>query len=319
MRNWNWYQHSPDQVNRRYLEYLGLNETFSHQGSLATVERFADIVRPVYEAKKTELREQGVENPSIEVADHFYEVVQEARQGVTDHVFEKIPEDDPAKGRTRRSQGVAKNLGTIYTYLLTYNLCENLLGTEATAAVHMPNKLREATTLHREYAGENITIPIEGDLVVFNPENYDDPSILISCKYSMKERSHIVTMWGLLSDIAQDEEQREQYNIELNDPNGLVDNMIYAFATPDDNEDLRDPRNLIKMDASFIDYVFSGRQGTTDAPKSVNLGDEHLVHYSSAIYDLIAKTYDNVDYEDFGQADPELKETGVGAKLKDFT
>lgn len=320
MSNWNWYDHSADEVNKRYLEYLGLNKTFSGQGSRATVRRFANFVRPVYEAKKQELKEAGHPRPSLGVSNYFYEVLEDAKEGVTNDVFEKLPKDDPMQGRTRQSQGVAKNLGTMYTYLLVYNLAENLMGTEAAAAVHMPRKLRDASTLTREYAGDEITIPIEGDLVVFNPSNYDDPSIFVSCKYSMKERSHIVTMWGLLTDIAQDAGQRDKYDITLDDPNGLVDNIIYTFATPDDNSDLINPRNLIKMDASFIDYVFAGRQEATDAPTTVDLDEEHLVHSTEAIYDLIAKTYDNVDHDDFGETEVELTEEGVreDASLNDF-
>jgi len=316
MSNWEWYEKSADEVNKRYLEYLGLNKTFSHQGSRATVRRFANIVRPVYEAHKVELEEQGVENPEIEISNHFYEILEEANEGVTQDIWDKIPEDDPAKGRTRRSQGRAKNLGTMYTYLLVYNLAENLLGTDAAVSLHMPKTLREATTLKRTYAGEDITIPIEGDLVVFNPNNYDDPTIFISCKYSMKERSHIVTMWALLSDIAQDDQQRGEYNISVDDPHGLIDNLIYTFATPDHNEDLISPRNLIKMDASFIDYVFSSRPEATDAPSTVDIGSEQITHSASALYDLIAKRYDSVDYEDFGQADIELEDDRV--TLGDF-
>lgn len=319
-----WFKHDADTVNKRYIEYLGANRTFSDQGDVKTVRRFSEIVRGIYEAKKIDLEDDGIEYPNLEVTNYFDEILDSAFGDVSADIREHLPEVDEeveAEGLSKYHQGVAKTGGTLFTYLLFYNLVENLLGTDVAAALHMPPEMRDATTLKRVYAGEELTLPIEGDFVVFKPDDPTAASIFWSMKSSLKERSHIVTMWSLFVDIAKDDSQLEKYNIQVDDEHKILNNMIYAAATADLAGDFdRPPRNLIKMDLSFVDYAFIARPDV-DAPSNINEEEEVLYYQMDAVYDLITRVYDSVEYEDFGQAEFEFTDNGIrdDHALNDFS
>lgn len=309
----NWYDCSANQINERYIEYFGANKTFPSQNNPVTVERFADVVRPIYDAKKIDLADNGVDYPHIKVANHLREIMESSYEGVNDAIREHLPEvEDEAQGLSKYNQGVSKTGGMLHEYLVCYNLAENLLGTNAAVAFHKPSVIKQATTLKRNYAGEELEIELEGDIVVFDPSDKEAPVILISMKSSMKERSHIATMWSLLHDIGKNDNLRNEYNIEVDDPYNILDNAIYTFVTADlyGDFDENSVRNLIKMDISFMDYFFLGRSDFDGAAKTVNVGNEHLIHHLEAIYDLISKTYD-INYEEFGAVDFELTDDGI--------
>lgn len=317
-----WFQHDADTVNKRYIEYLGANQIFSDQRDVKTVRRFADIVLDIYEAKKIDLEDDGVDNPNLKVANYFDEILDSSFGDVSADIREHLPEvDEDSGGLSKYNQGVAKTGGTLFAYLLLYNLAENLLGTDVAVAYHMPDEMRDATTLKRTYAGEELSIRIEGDIVVFKPDDPSAPSIFWSMKSSLKERSHIITMWSLLVDIGQDDSQLEKYDIETEDEHNILDNMIYAAATADLAGDFdTPPRNLIKMDLSFLDYAFIARPDI-EASSTISDDGEELYYHMDAVYDLITKVYDSVDYDDFGQAEFELTEDGIrdDHELGDFS
>lgn len=307
-----WYEHTADEINERYIEYFGANKTFASQNDPVTVKRFADVVRPIYDAKKIDLADENVDYPHIKVANHIREIMESSYEGVNDAIRDHLPEVEDGDGLSKYNQGVSKTGGMLHEYLVCYNLAENLLGTNAAVAFHKPPEVKQATTLNRNYAGEELEIELEGDIVVFDPSDKSAPVILISMKSSMKERSHIATMWSLLHDIGKDKASREQYGIEVDDPNDILDNAIYTFVTADlyGDFDENSVRNLIKMDISFMDYFFLARADFDGAAKTVEVGEEHLIHHLEAIYDLISKTYD-IDYDEFGAVDFELTDGGI--------
>lgn len=318
-----WYEFSADEINERYIEYFGANKTFSGQNNPVTVKRFSDVVRPIYDAKKIDLEDEGVDRPHLKVANHIREIMESSYEGVNDAIRDHLPdvEDDDA-GLSQYNQGVSKTGGMLHEYLVCYNLAENLLGTNAAVAFHPPPEIKQAITLERDYAGEHLEIELEGDIVVFDPSDKSAPVILISMKSSMKERSHIATMWSLLHDIGKTDVFREKYAIQVDDPHGILENAIYTFVTADlyGDFDENSVRNLIKMDISFMDYFFLARSDYDGAAKTVNVGEEHLIHHLEAIYDLISKTYD-IDYEEFGTAEFELTDDGIkrDRDLEEFT
>lgn len=308
-----WYDCTANEVNERYIEYFGANKTFSDQNDLVTVERFADVVRPIYDAKKIDLDDEGVDQPHIKVANHFREILESSYEGVNDAIRAHLPEvEDDADGLSKYNQGVSKTGGMLHEYVLAYNLAENLLGTKAAVAFHKPSEIQQATTLKRNYGGEQLEIELEGDIVVFDPSDKTAPVILVSMKSSMKERSHIATMWSLLHDISKSEKTQKKYNIEVDDPHDILENAIYTFVTADLSGDFDDStvRNLIQMDISFMDYFFLARADFEGALKSVNIGGEELTYHMEAIYDLVSKTYD-IDYNEFGTVDFELTDDGI--------
>lgn len=318
-----WYNHTADEINERYIEYFGSNKTFADQNNPVTVKRFADVVRPIYDAKKIDLADEGVDDPHLKIANHLREIMESSYEGVNDTIRDHLPEvEGNSDGLSKYNQGVSKTGGMLHEYLVAYNLAENLLGTKTAVAFHKPPEIKQATTLKRDYAGDELKIELEGDIVVFDPSDKTAPVILISMKSSMKERSHIATMWSLLHDIGKNKSSREEYGIEVDDPNEILENAIYTFVTADlyGDFDGNTVRNLIKMDISFMDYFFLARADFDGAAKTVEVGTEHLVHHLEAIYDLISKTYD-IDYDEFGAVDFTLTDDGIKRdhELGDYT
>jgi hypothetical protein len=99
--------------------------------------------------------------------------------------------------------------------------------------------------------------------------------------------------------------------LTVDDPHNILDDVIYCFATCDLSGDFdSEPRNLIKMDLSFVDYGFLARSDVEGARSTIDLDDKHLIHHMDAVYDLISKVYD-INYDEFGQVEFELTDDGI--------
>lgn len=228
--------------------------------------------------------------------------------------------------RSTRSQGVAKNTGEAFINLMLYGICDALsfqdriiadkgLPSPVKNAITMKRKITFSTGITKEYE-----FPIEVDLCIYDRE---DPSraILLSAKTRLKEVFHIAVMWKMLFDVIDDAHCKTKWNLTTRNeagsitPNpssvtattaagGETSNMKYVFATadmirttgratqgPDVERD--EPRNLIALDASFMDYVFVSKTGISHVSTSLSLatGRESLFHEMACLMDLIEQHF----------------------------
>ena len=205
--------------------------------------------------------------------------------------------------RSARSQGFAKNWGENFVNSIVYLLARAYEHhPDVIVAKGTPRPLRarlEATRLVPLHGNqEAISISIESDLCIFRR---DDPErcVIVNAKTRLKEVFHIGTMWALLFDIMTDPVLRTRFGM-------VADQALdrrkarYVFATADSvnsggaktqGADVeRDaPRNLIKMDALFFDYVFVSKEGIGHVARELNTHQtrEAVFHELGCIIDLI--------------------------------
>lgn len=212
--------------------------------------------------------------------------------------------------RTALAQGVAKNSGENFVNMIVYALADSLAHQdEVLVDKGLPAPLKEALTLRRTFAGagegrQELTIPIESDFCVFarsNPRN----AIIGSAKTRLKEVFHIGTMWKLFFDMLDDPHCLQKWSLETSDTTcSPPRDMEYIFATADmvppggqrsqgGDVEREEPRNLIKVDASFFDYVFVSKRGISHVSESLNLqnGREALFHELGCLFDLIEQKF----------------------------
>lgn len=205
--------------------------------------------------------------------------------------------------RTARSQGFAKNWGENFVNSIVYVL--------ARAYEHHPlvvvakgtppllrNRLESTRLVPLHGSKEKIKIGIECDLCVYRR---DDPErcVVVNAKTRLKEVFHIGTMWALLFDIMTDPELRKRFGIVADKP---LDRRKarYVFATADSvntdgaktqggDVERDEPRNLIKMDALFFDYVFVSKEGIGHVAKKLDASGtrEAVFHELGCLVDLI--------------------------------
>ncbi|HVI55873.1 MAG TPA: hypothetical protein VM621_12590 [Luteibacter sp.] len=207
--------------------------------------------------------------------------------------------------RSALSQGHAKNNGENFVNAIVYGLAK-LLESQDRILVDKgtPPCLKDALCLTRniELAGhaEVLKIPIECDFAIYDRE---DPSnaIVVSAKTRLKEVFHVGTMWKILFDMVGDEYCEQKWGLKSN---GDTSQMIYCFATADmippkgsrtqgGDVERASPRNLIKMDASFFDYVFVSKADIPHVASTLDLarGREALFHELGCLVSLIEQKF----------------------------
>lgn len=145
-----------------------------------------------------------------------------------------------------------------------------------------------------------LDIPIECDFCVFarsNPLN----AIIVSAKTRLKEVFHVGTMWKLIFDMIGDAHCEKKWGSVHTEQ---LKKALYCFATadmippggertqgPDIERD--DPRNLIKMDASFFDYVFVSKPNIGHVARTLDIGAgrEALFHELGCIVNLVQQKF----------------------------
>jgi len=211
--------------------------------------------------------------------------------------------------RSAKSQGFAKNWGEnfvnsiVYILALVYESSDSVLVGKGTPK---PLKARLDSTRLVPLHGskEAISISIESDACIFRR---DDPErcVIVNAKTRLKEVFHIGTMWALLFDIMTDPVLRKRFGIVADLPLNRR-KARYVFATADSvnskgertqgcDVERDEPRNLIKMDALFFDYVFVSKEGighvaTELEPKRTR---EAVFHELGCIIDLIDEIVDS--------------------------
>lgn len=207
--------------------------------------------------------------------------------------------------RSAQSQGAAKNNGENFVNAIVYALSDLLAGQdEILIDKGVPPRLKDALHLKRTVrlaGGEEILqIPIECDFAIYqrsNPLN----AIVISAKTRLKEVFHVGTMWKLFFDMTGDDYCKAKWSLSST---AEVSEILYCFATADmvppggaatqgPDVERPSPRNLIKMDASFFDYVFVSKPaiGHVSSRLDLSRGREALFHELGCLIDLIEQKF----------------------------
>ncbi len=205
--------------------------------------------------------------------------------------------------RSARSQGFAKNWGENFVNSIVYVLARayehhpNVIVAKGTPKPLKP-RLESTRLVPLDGSREEISIGIESDLCVFRR---DDPErcVIVNAKTRLKEVFHIGTMWALLFDIMTDPVLRQRFGVVADQP---LDRRKarYVFATADSvntggertqgcDVERDAPRNLIKMDALFFDYVFVSKEGIGHVARELDTtrAREAVFHELGCIIDLV--------------------------------
>jgi hypothetical protein len=209
--------------------------------------------------------------------------------------------------RTTRSQGQAKNSGENFVNLIVYAVARLLAGNdEVLVDKGLPPQLRTALTLTRsvqiDQQASNVRIPIEGDMSIFSRR---DPlnAIVISAKTRLKEVFHVGTMWAMFFKMLNEPTLLRKWSISRVSAES-TERTIYSFATADmippggrktqgGDVERGEIRNLIKMDASFFDYVFVSKPNISHVARTLKFEGfrEGLFHELGCLIDLIFQKF----------------------------
>lgn len=219
--------------------------------------------------------------------------------------------------RSALAQGFAKNTGENFTNIIVYALADALsFQDEVVVDKGLSPILRKSMEMKKNFATPNgpnreITVKIEGDFCVFSRTNQEN-AIVISAKTRLKEIFHIAVMWKLFLDMLEDEYCRNKWGLQLaNKGKTIFDeselrNILYVFATADMiskdgtktqgcDVEREEVRNLIAMDAAFLDYVFvsKGKEKASHISSVLNLqtAREALFHELGCLLDLISQKF----------------------------
>lgn len=216
--------------------------------------------------------------------------------------------------RSALAQGVAKNTGENFINTIVYALADALsFQDEVLVDKGLPPALRRALGVKRIFTASDgsireFEIKIEADLCIYarsNPYN----AIILSGKTRLKEVFHIAVMWKLLLDMLDDDYCKSKWGLERASdlPNeATTESVLYVFATADmiSKEGKRTQgcdversqvRNLIAMDAGFMDYVFVSKSKEKAAHISnvlnIKNNREALFHELGCLLDLVEQKF----------------------------
>jgi hypothetical protein len=212
--------------------------------------------------------------------------------------------------RTTLSQGQAKNSGENFVNLIVYALaCLLSENDDVLVDKGLPASLHDALTLTRTISLKgkklDVRIPIEGDLSIFSRSDPMD-AIVISAKTRLKEVFHVGTMWAIFFRMLQEPELLRRWGLSRVSSESVL-RICYAFATADmvppggrktqgGDVERNDVRNLIKMDASFFDYVFVSKPNISHVARILKMDSvrEGLFHELGCLIDLVAQKFPDV-------------------------
>jgi hypothetical protein len=283
---------SSERFNSMVVDWLeGKAKVVNHSEPMT----FGLLLKP-YAAHLDGLRKSGSTYPEKEMLNHLTDLL----LGMDlKSELEKRLSSSPGKGgfRSQVTQGIAKNVGENFVNLIVYNMARNLGSTGLCVDKGLPPALKKEMTLSKKMLGSEILVPIEGDLCIFNWKDQTQ-AIVINAKTRLKEIFHVGTLWKILFDISKDEVLMRRWG--FSPPARRLDAVCYCFATADmiprggvktqgPDVDVDDPRNLIKMDASFFDWVFVSKSGIGHTGKGIDgsLERKNFFHELASVYDLI--------------------------------
>jgi hypothetical protein len=214
---------------------------------------------------------------------------------------------NPGGFRSALAQGAAKNSGENFVNVVVYALAQCLAHQdEVLVDKGLPPPVRPMLSLSKSFNGtrpgtaRDIEIKIESDLAIWqrgDPGN----AIIVSAKTRLKEIFHIAVMWKMLFDSIGDPHLMAKWN--LTGPSSSSD-MTMVFVTADmvppgaartqgGDVERGEVRNLIAMDASFMDYVFVSKTGIGHVSPTLDYsaGRETLFHELGALFDLIQQKF----------------------------
>lgn len=252
-----WDIDDPAKFNETVVAWLEHEKQISNHVPPKT---FPDVI-PRYHKALDALKQKKSSRPEKDIMNRLTDILLgvDLRQSLE----KRLESESTSSGfRSPVSQGMAKNTGENFVNLIVYNLARSLGDTGICVEKGTPPRLREESRLERKIFGEKLEIPIEGDLTVFE---FDNPlnAIMVNAKTRLKEIFHVGTMWKLFFDIASSEELLRKW--ELGSKARDLDEVLYCFATADlvppggtrsqgPDVEVKDPRNLLKVDASFFDF-----------------------------------------------------------------
>lgn len=130
--------------------------------------------------------------------------------------------------------------------------------------------------VHASLLNLNYTIPVDCDLICFNPRFNDADIYMISVKSTLKDRFHNVPFWNLLRLAAlKNTPQNLRYDEESKD---LLTKAKYIAVCSDLAKEQPDfskasgPRNLLCLDAALLD----GAYVTASSANGLGKGNNHL-------------------------------------------
>jgi hypothetical protein len=130
--------------------------------------------------------------------------------------------------------------------------------------------------VHASLFNLNYTIPVDCDLICFNPRSKDADIYMISVKSTLKDRFHNVPFWNLLRLAAlKNTPQNLIYDEESKD---LLTRAKYVAVCSDLAKEQPDfskdggPRNLLCLDAALLD----GAYVTASTAKGLGVDNNHL-------------------------------------------
>lgn len=288
-----------DAVNIAYMKSLA-----DKSGGGVVFRYLTTIVAPLHEQKIEELTKNGSDKPAIDALDHLGEIIRKAYPQVLEDIKVRYPEEGVEqkvadKNRQSLMQSVKSNAGKVFERYVGYAVARALHGTgwaiwhnTASAEKALGIKPSDWLKVTKKYGEKEVTIEIEGDLLIAMPGKEDGFLILLSVKTSLKDRFHNVALWNLVKVIAADDEMAEKIGIKAVNKEKLQ-KVIYCVAASDIAEEQKDlaeePRKKIKFDAALLDYAFAA----VDADHLAStLGDdgrgEDLFHRLSSIGDILS-------------------------------
>jgi hypothetical protein len=233
--------------------------------------RVAKFLVPRHDAIIQRYREEDKKPAEAYAADHCSEIFVNAKDEVIKELAEIYGGESTGGGRSRLNQAVTSNSGKMFERFTAYAASKSLEGTgwaiwkdkkDIEEVIGISKKKFLGLSRNIFESSIPIEIELEADYVAFYASApLDYPIVLFNCKTSLKERLHQATMWAMLLKIVSDSRLREIFNITTQS-SALMKNCKYALVSGDFAEEQPDlkksvPRNLIRFDFSFFDFVFA--------------------------------------------------------------
>jgi hypothetical protein len=216
-----------------------------------------------YEARKQRLKEDGSKDPTLEVADHLWEVMADA--------YPEIREIKEAKYKDPVSlqNAIRKTAGENFMALIAYATAENLMGTGWSARINAPEHLRDKLAVRLK---TGFVLAPDADVLIFSSK-YPNRLFMFSIVTSLRDRIGMSMMWGLLFDLAMCNCQfipraGKACPVNVHSPKIGLDagtEIVHYLVTADQHDELKNP--MRKAGLSTFDDVFLPRTDRDGWPR----------------------------------------------------
>lgn len=293
-------QFTSDQINEAYINSLD-------DASGEVFRRLKEYVAPRHIAKIQELQSSGVEKPAFKSLDYLGDILLDSYADVRGDIRRSLTAKqgntpNPEKLEQSVMQGIKSNAGKIFERYVGYALALALNGT-GWAVWHNRQDAKEmfgfntseTLQVYTEFNGQEISIDIEGDVLIARPNEPESPLIVVSIKSTLKDRLHNVALWGLVKRVASNQIASEAVSLKARHPEKLR-RVVYILACADTAQEQRDlaeaPRRKIQFDVALLDFAFAAVSTAEAQHLSQEISDSgrgaDLFHRLSAIGIVLA-------------------------------